>query len=193
MGEAGGEAPEATGLVSRHCRLRPVLPADYDYLYRLLVSPDVGARWRFRGASPSPHDFPAYLGHGVLVQFVADQRATAKPIGLVSAYNADFANQHAWVAMALDPSVQRAGWPLEALLLFIEHTFSAFSFRKLYFEVPAFNLGQFASAIGRALEEEGRLRDHEWYGGAWWDRVHLSLTRERWACLRARYRGIMSP
>lgn len=62
-----------------------------------------------------------------------------------------------------------------------------------YFEVPAYNLDQFASAIGRALEEERRLRDHEWLGGRYWDRVYLSLSRERWVGLRARYGRIMVP
>lgn len=120
-----------------------------------------------------------------------ERRDRSKPIGLVTAYNADFANQHAFVAMALDPVVQRAGWPLEALLLFVDHVFGAFSFRKLYFEVPAFNIGQFASAVGRVLDAEGRLRDHEWFAGRWWDRVHLSLARDRWQAVRERYRRIM--
>lgn len=132
-----------------------------------------------------------YLGQGVLVQFVSEDRHSGRPIGLVTAYNADFANGHVFVAMALDPSVQRCGWSMFALLLFVEHVFAAFSFRKLYFEVAACNLDQFASAIGRALEEEGRLRDHEWLGGRYWDRVYLSLSRERWGGLRARYGRIM--
>jgi RimJ/RimL family protein N-acetyltransferase len=186
------DTPEWPGLAAGRCGLRPVLPADYEYLYRLLVGPGLGLRWRLRGVTPTPQDFPAYLGQGVLVQYIAEDRQSRQPVGLVTAYNADFVNGHAFVAMALDPGVQRCGWSMLSLLLFVDHVFGAFNFRKLYFEVPAFNLGQFGTAIGKALEEEGRLRDHEWFDGRYWDRVYLSLTRQRWMSLRGRYAGMMA-
>lgn len=137
-----------------------------------------------------PQDFPAYLGQGVLVQFVAERRERPQPLGLVTAYNADFQNRHVFIAAVTDPRVQRAGWPLEAVLLLLDHVFACFDFRKAYFEVPAFNLGSFSSAVGRTLEEEGRLREHEYFDGRWWDRVYLSI--DRWERVRTRYGSLLS-
>ncbi len=69
---------------------------------------------------------------------------------------------------------------LEGTVLFLNHVFRTWPFRKLYLETPQYNLDQFASGSGRLLEEESRLRDHWYYDGQYWDHVVLSRWRERW-------------
>lgn len=167
------EAP----LEGKHIRLRPVLPRDYEYLYLLATSQAAGFRWRLRGATPSLEFFARQLHDGVLAQFVVDRRSDGSPIGLVVAYNAQLAHGFAWIAIVIDPRIRASGWPLEAGLLFVNYLFQTWNLRKLHVEAPGFNLTQFDRGLSRFMEEEGRLRDQEYYGGRYWDVVLLTLNR----------------
>ncbi len=64
--------------------------------------------------------------------------------------------------------------------LFLEYVFRGWSFRKLYFELPEFNLAQFSRGVNRLFVEEGRLREHLYYDGRFWDKVILALYRTTW-------------
>ena len=76
--------------------------------------------------------------------------------------------------------------PLEAFMLFLDYLFTVFGFRKLYGEVLEFNLTSFRSIIGKIAHEEGRLRDHEYFDGRYWDLVFLAIYREEWEAKRER-------
>ena len=58
--------PRAVILEGEFARLRPVAQNDYAYLYDLSLSAPNNARWRYRGATPSPERF---AGDGVMVIF----------------------------------------------------------------------------------------------------------------------------
>ena len=58
-------------------------------------------------------------------------------------------------------------------------------FRKLYAEVAGFNYAQFASAVPLIFTEEGRLTDHDFYQGRYWDKHVLALSRDRWQGVRS--------
>lgn len=60
---------------------------------------------------------------------------------------------------------------VEGTVLFIRYVFNEWPFRKLYVEVPAFNLPQFRSARS-LLVEEACFHDHEYHEGKWW---HLHI------------------
>jgi hypothetical protein len=64
--------------------------------------------------------------------------------------------------------------------LFIDHVFTCWNFRKVYFETTEYNYPQFASGEGRLFELEGRLRGHRFYGGRYWDELILATSRELW-------------
>lgn len=182
MPEALAGAPEHL-LHGRHTRLRPLLPADYDFIYRLSMQGESLWRWRYRGATPSPQLFQSSLWEGVLAQFVVEDRRQ-RSIGLVSLYNADMVSGHAYVGILIEPPRTGIGWPLEALLLLIEYGFTTWPFRKLYFEYTATNAGTFAESARRHLREEGRLIAHDFADGEYVDRIIASMTREHWAGLR---------
>jgi len=77
-------------------------------------------------------------------------------------------------------NVWNSGLGIEALGLFINYLFDTFPLRKLYGEVPGFNLESFVSARGRIFREEGRQRDHEWMFGRYWDLVIVAVWRDDW-------------
>lgn len=178
-------AVRAPALEGRTVRLRPIRPTDLDWLYDLSVGGSTGWRWRFRGVTPEPSRFSELLHQGVLVQHVVE-RPGRGPIGLVVAYQADLRNRHAHLGALFDPEHHRLPCTIEAVALFLDHLFMLWDLRKVYVEAPEFNLGQFASALGSYLEEEARLREHEFHDGRWWDQVTAALHRTTWDEVRTR-------
>jgi RimJ/RimL family protein N-acetyltransferase len=96
-------------------------------------------------------------------------------VGLVVAYNADLRNQFAYIGSIFSPELINSGLGIAALDVFVRYLFATYSFRKLYAEVPEFNLPALGNRIGRLLKEEGRLRGHSYYNGRWWDQLILAI------------------
>ncbi|MHB1488324.1 MAG: GNAT family N-acetyltransferase [Acidimicrobiales bacterium] len=162
----------------RFANLRPVSRKDYPFLYALITDEEVGPRWRFRGVIPREDQLEAALWEGVLGQFVVTGPKTTAPIGLACIYNASIPSGYANIGVVLKRSSRLAGAGVDAVRLLAAHSFQTWPFRKLYLEVPEFNLPQFASAIGRYLHEEGRLRAHDYLAGRYWDAHLLALYPE---------------
>jgi len=145
--------------------LRPLVAADYEFVFRLETSADNIDRWRFRGATPSPERFTRALWDGVLASFVVLDLGAKQSVGTVALYNADLANGYAYFAATSTREVRNTGLMIEAMALLIEYAFATWPFRKLYVETLEFNFEQFASATKWLLEEEGRFRQHEYHRG----------------------------
>ena len=161
-------------------------PRDYPALYRMACDPARCFRWRFRGATPSPKEFEIALWEGVLAQFVIESTGDGRLLGLVVAYGANLRNGHAHIAIALDPGCWSQGWPLEGLALFVDYVFRQWNVRKLYAEVAGFNFERIASGFDRYCCEEGRLVEHEWHDGRYWDLHFLAVWRDQWILARDR-------
>jgi RimJ/RimL family protein N-acetyltransferase len=162
----------------RFVALRSVREADLPFLFALLTDPVVGTRWRFRGAQPRPEAFERLLWDGVLTQLLVEGAHDNIARGLVSCYGANLNSGTANVAVALVPGSSGVGLGTEAFVLFLDYLFSTWTLRKCYLEVPAFNLRQFSSAVGRYFHLEGVLRAHEYYGGRWYDSAILACYRD---------------
>jgi RimJ/RimL family protein N-acetyltransferase len=170
----------AARLHSRRVAVRTVGPADLPFLYAVATDPAVAYRWRYRGATPSPEQFAAELWQGVLCQYVVAHREGGAPVGLVSAYQADLANRTCYVALLGDKAHDASGLMLEGALLFVSYLFHTWDFRQLYAEVPGYTLDSFGSGMGRYFREEGRLVDHSFHAGRWWDLHILAIHRSDW-------------
>ena len=161
-------------------RLRPVVPADYEYLFRLATNPEVGFRWRTQGATPNPATFPETLWRDVLVQFIGENRATGEPIGLVSCFGANLREGFAHVAIMAEPRYLRTGVVLMPFLLMVNYVFTLWNFRKLYMESAHYNYVNISSGEGRLFREEGRLKEHIFFGERYWDLHILAGYRDQW-------------
>jgi RimJ/RimL family protein N-acetyltransferase len=171
-----GHAPHIP-LSGRRVRLRAVVASDYDFLFLLAADERTGPHWRYRGLPPRPEEFVRDLWQGVLVQFIVERAATNERLGLVVAYDANLRDGHCHLA-ALFRADTRV-WPTESLLLFVNFVFEEFGFMKLYADVIDYNLPALGSVVGRWMEREGLLRDHEMHGGRRWDVHILALWRDR--------------
>jgi RimJ/RimL family protein N-acetyltransferase len=167
-------------LHGRHVYLRPITPADYDFLLRVETGGQLGARWRFGGATPSPEQWAQQTWGGVLAQFIVCSARTNDPIGLVAVYEANFQHGHAHLAVGAFRPERRSPAIILGLAIFLRYVFCCWNFRKLYMQLPEYNYPQFASAEGRYFEIEGRLRDHFFHTGQYWDQLTLALYRDNW-------------
>ncbi|HEX7135764.1 MAG TPA: hypothetical protein VF228_24510 [Iamia sp.] len=170
--------PPRTPLVGPRVRLEP-LTAQYEgEALALYTAGSHLTRYRLRGATPSPEAFRQTLWDRVLAQFVVI--GEGKVLGLVSAFQPDFRNRHAHIAVVARPDAP-PGAGMEGTALLLEHLFSEFDLRKVYAEIMAPNGEAFASGAGRVFVIEGRLTEHEFLDGAFHDMLVMAISRDRWA------------
>jgi RimJ/RimL family protein N-acetyltransferase len=161
--------------------LAPVRPDDYAFLHWLATSDSIAYRWRYRGAPPVFESFVREVHADVFAQFVVRARADGERIGHVVAYAGDLRNRHVFVANVSAPHLRGHRTGAEAQRLFIGYLFSAFDFRKVYVEVPEFVWSGIEGKLRQdVFEVEGRLREHTFYKGRYWDQLLLAVYRERW-------------
>ncbi len=179
--DEGTAAPEfqAPRLSGRAVYLRPISPDDYVSLRMIELGPELGVRWRFRGATPGLEQW-VRENNALLVHYMVVRHSDHKPIGTVFVYNQNFQDRYAYFALAsLEPS-GRSPLLMGGAGLCIEYAFTCWAFRKLYLETPEYNVEQFAGGVGKLFTEEGRLRDHLYYGGRYWDMLTFALYRRTW-------------
>ena len=177
--EGSSEPPLTPKLYGRDVYLRAVLPSDLEFIQRMEVGGHLANRWRFRGATPNPQEWARVFWKDVLAQYLVIGRKREQPIGLAYAYKPNFQDGHAYIAAARF-APEPTPLMLSGLGLLIEHVFTCWNFRKLYFETTEYNYPQFASGAGRFFELEGRLREYRFYGGRYWDELIFAITRETW-------------
>lgn len=175
--DRGGRTARPATLRNGRFVLRPPTAEYIPFLYGLAVSEEVGFRWRYRGAVPTLENFQAGLHQGVLTQFVVTLPGTGEPIGMVVVYNADMSRGIGYLAAVFTPEYVLSGLGTEAVGLFVRYVFQVWNLRKLYMEMPEYNYEQIASGAGRRFDIEGRLRDHNYYDGQYWDEYVLSVRR----------------
>jgi RimJ/RimL family protein N-acetyltransferase len=117
----------------------------------------------------------------VLAQYLVFTNPEAPPVGIVTAYEANPGDGHAKIAAARFHDSESSPVMIVAVGLLVRHLFASFNLRKLYMDVPEYNLVQFDALIGRYFVEEACLVDHIYFGNQYWDQVTLALYRDKWA------------
>lgn len=167
-------------LRGRHVYLRGVVTEDYKYLQLIETSSELAPRWRLRGRTPGPQEWLDGTSAGVLAQFmILAQRDDAR-VGLVTAYQADLQDGHARLAaMRFNPH-SRSPLMILGVGLFIDYVFRCWDLRKLYLDVPEYNLPQLASGLASVFTLEAHLRQHYYLDGELWDQLVLAIYRNVW-------------
>jgi acyl carrier protein len=165
-------------LAGRRTVQRPLVPADDGYVQGLMST---GERWptgRAFGASEVP-------GTVLAEHLVVDARSAAR-IGVLAAYDADLRNGTAYLMASFEPRVRGRGWPLEAIVLFVDHLFRTWPLRKVYAEAVGSAAKPIESGLGRLFVEEGRFVAHEYVHGKLCDLRVLSVFRAHWEAVAPR-------
>lgn len=162
--------------------LRPLVDQDLPAIYLAALDPARSSAWRYRGRTVPADEFIATLADGVRAQYAVELRATGDLVGLVVAYDHHQAGRHCKVGfLRTAPDLPgAAGATTEAMFLFLDHLFATHPYRKVYAEVPAYNLRLFHPGFG---SEEAVLRDYLFHDGAPVDLHILSVTRAQWEAI----------
>ena len=167
---------------STRVRLRPLVDQDLGPLYLSSLDPANAGAWRYRGRTVPADEFVATLADGVRAQFVVELIDPGAPVGLVCAYDHNQAGLHCKVAFLRfgERIPGDAGATFEGMLLFISHLFATFPYRKVFAEVPGYNMGLFEPGVA---EVEGVLRDYLFHDGRPADLHIVSIGRDRWSLI----------
>jgi RimJ/RimL family protein N-acetyltransferase len=76
---------------------------------------------------------------------------------------------------------------------FIDYCFSSFSLRKIYIEVPGYNLVQFSSILEYLFELDATIEERDFHAGRYWPLTVAHLSRERWETERVRWSSLFEP
>lgn len=175
-------APELAAPGADRVALRVVTAEDTSQLYYAACDPARSFSWRFRGSTLSFEQFAATLHDGVLAQFAVVSRASGHPLqGLVTAYNFDATNGHAYFAYLRTLDAEIPGALTEGLVAFNSHLFEHFPLRHLYCELPAFNQFLIEGLAETGLFDlVGRYPEHLFAHGHFQDLFIYRVTRGAW-------------
>ena len=185
--------PGVTGplLGSRRVRLESVSAAHVPFLHALASNPLNGFRWQHGGNVPPLEVFEANLWHGVLAQHVVVHQSDDRLVGHCLLYNPEINHGHVSFGAIVTPDMEGSGIGAEASFLCWRLAFKLWNLRKIYLDLPEFNVESIAGGVGAFLHEEARLRDHLYYDGRWWDRVTLTVYRADVEALEHRFGSLL--
>jgi RimJ/RimL family protein N-acetyltransferase len=133
------------------------------------------------------------LWQGTDAQFLICGRDSGDRLGLVQLHDYMHRDGTAQLSAFVDPSVEGAGWPFEGIVMFINYCFEAWPLRKLYLESPAPVYERYNSGLDQFFTIEGRLIEHEFFGGAFVDRVISAVHRSIWIQFRPLIQRFVNP
>ncbi len=169
-------------LTGRSVELTQLVPESYRRLFDICSAPEVRDRWEPSAFGTSYEAWVARLWDSVFCQYAIQVHSSQWAVdGLVRCSRPNFRHQTGQVSVVIAPQYFKTGHGIEAIVLFIDHLFNRFAFRKLYAESLAYNYSLFESGAGRLFEVEGVLRDHETHRGALHDMYILGFERQNWA------------
>lgn len=152
--------PGQARLRSRGTTLVPLAPEHLAGLRNLELAQGTAFRWRHGGAHPSPDEFAVGAWTDVLCTFLVFGDRAGEPRGIVSAYAPDHVNGHCRVGSArFGDSAGPSPTFARGVFLLFDYLFCGWPFRKLYLEVPQFNLDQFGSLTDTIAVDEATLRE----------------------------------
>jgi RimJ/RimL family protein N-acetyltransferase/acyl carrier protein len=172
-------------LQGRVARLRPVLPEDLEFIYTVSVCEQNGFRWRYRGEFPDPGTFSRDHDKGTLLQMLVVCLSSSERAGIVNLYAENLRDGWAYLGALAAPEFQQTGVVIEGAAILLDYAFNLWPFRKIYLETIEYNLSAFEAGLRRVACEEGRLRDHVFFGQRYWDVVTSAIYRDSWRDLRA--------
>lgn len=174
------EPANSPPLETRRLRLRPVDDSDLPFVYDLATGTETGWRWRWRGYIPRREDIAAELARDALLVMMLDDKQARNRVGLLHAYSASLHDGFVYVGIVMGPQYIGTGWGSEGFLLFANYLFAVWDLRKIYVEIPEFNVQQAVARDSKLFEVEACFKGHHYYDGRHWDKYVWAIHRDRW-------------
>ena len=113
-------------------------------------------------------------------------READRLIGVTGLHNMDIRNRHAVFGINIgDKSYWGKGHGTEATRLLIDHAFLTLNLNRIWLEVVEFNPRAILSYEKLGFRHEGRLRQHIFREGKYWDNLVMGIVRADWEKDRA--------
>jgi RimJ/RimL family protein N-acetyltransferase len=108
------------------------------------------------------------------IDFAVYERATWRPIGIVSLFHLDYRNGRADFGILIgEPEARGRGYGTEASRLMLDYAFTDLGLRNVGLTVAEWNMAGQRAYARAGFKEYGRRRACWWMGGRWWDEVHM--------------------
>jgi RimJ/RimL family protein N-acetyltransferase len=162
--------------------LRSVQPSDLPMLYEWVMDARVNHRWTTRGTLVPYDAFAAKVWEDAVVNVLVVSGNGAQPVSWATVSSVDLHSGYASGAVVVDPSQPTtAGVGPRTVFLLLRYVFAVYPLRKIYFESPEYAAHDFRTALGTLMQVEGRLVEHLYYHGEYWDKYILAVTARSWA------------
>lgn len=179
------------GLESRKIRLRPYSEDDRERLYGWHTELDHSHLWT-QDREILPFDrftarFERRMKNRIDLFFMIEQLSHQKPVGFVYNYGSDSVDRVTYLTLFIDQRYKVRGYGVDASFLFLNYLFADLAFRKVYSEVYGFNFHVTRLMEKAGLDMEGRLKEHRWWRGRFWDQYIYSVTDKSFQPLLDKY------
>jgi RimJ/RimL family protein N-acetyltransferase len=111
-------------------------------------------------------------------RFVIDQDGAV--VGRSDLFDIDRVSGTARIGVTIDTGHQDAGIGTETVMVLLRYAFRDLGLRRVWCDILADNRRSIRMCEKCGLREEGLLRQHYWYDGAYRDAVVMGILREEW-------------
>jgi RimJ/RimL family protein N-acetyltransferase len=106
-------------------------------------------------------------------------RSEDRLIGGTGLHQIDTRHRHASFGIVIgDKSMWGRGYGTEVTRLMVEHAFGTLNFNRLWLHVVEFNVRGIRAYTKVGFREEGRLRQHMFVDGRYWDIITMGILRD---------------
>lgn len=170
-------------LRSRRVVLRPVLKEDLPLFIRWINDPDVSQFLNvfFPMMEADEQEWfdslPKRKSTDIVFVIVVDGKA----IGTMGIHNINWKNRTAITGAFIgEKDYWGKGLGSEAKMILLDYAFNTLNLRKICSTVIAFNERSYRYSLKCGYKEEGRLKEHHFKHGTYWDEILLAVFRDDW-------------
>lgn len=170
-------------LRSRRVVLRPVLKEDLPLFIRWINDPDVSQFLNvfFPMMEADEQEWfeslPKRKSTDIVFVIVVDGKA----IGTMGIHNINWKNRTATTGAFIgEKDYWGKGLGSEAKMILLDYAFNTLNLRKICSTVIAFNERSYRYSLKCGYKEEGRLKEHHFKHGTYWDEILLAVFRDDW-------------
>lgn len=166
----------------KHLYLRCVIPQDFHFLYNIREDYDDLHLWCNERITISYQEYAEQLDRQLKHTFchflIISTCDHGEKIGMIYCYNAHSGDGYAYTTIYLLPPWRSSVFAAEAGLLYYHYIFRFFNYRKLYSEVYSYNRASMEFLRAAGFCEEGCLKEHRYYDGAFANLHIFSIRRD---------------
>jgi RimJ/RimL family protein N-acetyltransferase len=175
--------------------LRNLSETDIGRIFELCNNPDLRYLWLPDEEATEFDRFQDRLKRRIAHRWehyvVFEQPVQQRIIGFAYCYQTSANNKTAYLCICIDKPYMNSPTSLKAAYCYLAYLFERCAYRKLYAEVFAYNTLCVGLLTKLKFQQEGCLREFQWWRGRYWDQYIFSLSRSTFDELRKSYQSIL--